>query len=136
MQIKILSLFLFCTCGFQPLLGQVEVQIQLQNNLQFHPDDFWSVTIQNHSGSPVRVFLFGQLKDKQGNSLLLAQTPPIELPTGRTVFQTGMLSTQAIEGIDNLPTGVYTQCVDVIQQDNRQLLGQTLPEPPALNDSH
>jgi len=106
------------------LFAQIEVQIQLQNNNQFHPDDFWAVAIQNHSSKAERVFLFGQLKDNQGNCILIAQTPPVELPSGRTVFQVGMLSTQHIEGVDNLPTGVYTQCIEIIQQDNRQLLGQ------------
>lgn len=121
LKIWIAVLFLFLSL---PLTAQVEVQIQLQSNNQFHPDDFWSVAVQNHSAKVIRVFLFGQLKDGEGKSLLMAQTPPIELPPGRTVFQTGMLSTQAIEGIDNLPTGIYTQCVEVMQQDNRQPLGQ------------
>lgn len=106
------------------LLAQVEVQIQLQNTTQFHPDDFWVVSIQNHHPEAVRIFLFGQLKDGEGIGVLMAQTPPMELPPGRTVFQLGMLNTQHIEGVDKLPTGVYTQCVEIIQQDNRQLLGQ------------
>lgn len=105
-------------------LGQVDLTPSAIRSAAFQVEDVFSLTLTNHTGSPIRVYLEGELKDVENTTVVHLQSVLMEMAPGTHSFQPSEIPLQQVEGSGEISAGSYTLCIYVIDNDTRQQLNQ------------
>lgn len=135
LHILVLTIGISASALAQPV--NINVRLTQPPPNQLKVADLWKIDLDNRSGQKVRVYLRGTAEEMSvpdgiiaeahsaefdcppgGFRISAAQISPIELDQSNDRYKDALLST------GNVPTGEYKVCVEVIDAETQQVIGQ------------